>query len=228
MSMTGPKTFGMIVFPGWQSLDVFGCLGPLNFLAREHPEMSLSIISATKGPVSTQPSDSVAESWRQSFSESIVATHTFEEIQDLDVLLIPGGGGLRAPIVELQPYVEFIKRVAPGCQYVISICTGAALLAKAGVLDGRRATTNKAAWKFTSWGPRTNWIAQARWVQDGTVWTSAGVSAGMDVTLAWIGSIYGETKADEVARLMEYTRVRDSSDDPFSKLYECKDVPAQS
>lgn len=218
----------MLIFPGWQSLDVFGCLDSLNLLSRDHTEMSLDVISASKDPVSTQPPASVRPSWFTTFNERIVPTHSFDEVQRLDVLLIPGGFGLRAPDAELQPYVDFIKRIAPGCQYIVTICTGAALLARSGALDGKRATTNKAAWNYTSWGPKTNWIAHARWVQDGNIWTAAGVSAGMDTTLAWIASVYGEKAADDIANTMEYTRVKDSSDDPFSKLYNCKDVPAKA
>lgn len=161
------------------------------------------------------------------FKQSVIATHSFDDDAPVDVLLIPGGPGLRVSEAELAPYAEYIKTIAPRCQYIITICTGAALLAKSGALDSKRATTNKAAWRFTSWGPKTHWIAKARWVQDGNVWTAAGVSAGIDTTLAWIGAVYGEEIATAVGNRMEYRRATDSSDDPFSALYDCQDVPAQ-
>ena len=221
-----PVNFGIILFPGFQALDAFGPLDALNILSQSQ-DMKLSIISKTRDPVSTNPLESAGTAANMAFGESVVPTHTFEDDPPLDVLLIPGGLGLRTPESELAPYITYIQKVAPKLQYIITICTGAALLAKSGVLDGKRATTNKAAWKFTSWGPRVNWIARARWVQDGNIWTAAGVSAGIDTTLAWIASVFGEDVASATGTRMEYKRVTDSSDDPFSALYDCRDIPAQ-
>ncbi|PVH71381.1 hypothetical protein DL98DRAFT_435278, partial [Cadophora sp. DSE1049] len=63
---------------------------------------------------------------------------------------------------------------------------------RAGVLDGKKATMNKWAFYATSaLGPKTHWVAKARWVVDGNVWSSSGVSAGIDVTLAWVASLWG-------------------------------------
>ncbi|KAF2095948.1 class I glutamine amidotransferase-like protein [Rhizodiscina lignyota] len=221
-----PLNFGMLLFPGFQALDVFGPLDCLNILSQSH-KMNLSIISQTRGSVSTEPPESTGLNVLQSFNQHVLATHSTDDDAPVDVLLIPGGLGLRAPEAELAPYVEYIKKVGPRCQYIITICTGAPLLAKSGVLDGKRATTNKAAWRFTAWGPKTDWIARARWVQDGNIWTAAGVSAGIDVTLAWIGTVYGEETATAVSNRMEYRRATDSTDDPFSALHDCQDVPAQ-
>lgn len=100
------------------------------------------------------------------------------------------------------------------------MCTGSGLAARAGVLDGKRATTNKRAWsETTALGPRINWVAKARWVRDGKVWTSSGVSAGIDVVFAWIEEVYGEEVADKIAVGIEYERQRDSSQDPFAGVY---------
>lgn len=217
----------MLVFPGFQALDVFGPLDCLNILSQSNPEMTLSIISKSRGPVSTEPPASTNLNVLSSFNQSIVATHSLDDEQSLDVLLIPGGLGLRAPDAELAPYAAWLAKVAPKCHSVITICTGAPLLAKSGFLDGRRATTNKAAWRFTAWGPRTTWVARARWVQDGNVWTAAGVSAGIDVTIAWIAAVYGEDVAEATANRMEYRRATDAGDDPFSKLHDIHDVAAQ-
>lgn len=68
-------------------------------------------------------------------------------------------------------------------------------------------------------GPEVEWVPRARWVTDGNIWTSSGVSAGIDVTLAWIGSVFGEKKARRIADGLEYTRHEDSSWDPFAELY---------
>lgn len=205
------------MFPGFEALDAFGPLEVLNDLSRTH-DMTLSIVAATRDPVSTL--------WKgtHSVGQSIVPTHTFADAPALDVLLIPGGwGGFETGADTL----EYIRSSAAKCGHIITVCNGAALAAQAGILDGKRATTNKAYWKeCVAFGPKVNWIAQARWVQDGNTWTASGVSAGIDVTLAWVASIFGEALATNIANTMEFTRAPTSSDDPFASLYNCKDVHA--
>lgn len=88
------------------------------------------------------------------------------------------------------------------------------------MLDGKRATTNKMAWfEITALGANVDWVPHARWVVDGNVWSSSGVSAGIDVTLAWIEKVYGEEVAKKLANRMEYTRHEDPSYDPFAKVH---------
>ena len=100
------------------------------------------------------------------------------------------------------------------------MCTGSALLAKAGVLDGRKATTNKAAYAWaTSQGPNVAWLAQARWVEDGKFMTSSGVSAGTDMGLAIVARLFGAEKAEQVAVVAEYEWHNDPSWDPFAKVH---------
>jgi transcriptional regulator GlxA family with amidase domain len=104
---------------------------------------------------------------------------------------------------------------------VSSVCTGAALLARAGLLDGRRATSNKLSFKWvTEQGPAVEWILrQARWVEDGKFATSSGVSAGIDMTLALIAKLAGAESAERIAIRMEYEWHRDPSWDPFAKIH---------
>jgi transcriptional regulator GlxA family with amidase domain len=91
------------------------------------------------------------------------------------------------------------------------------LLAAAGLLDGYRATSNKRAFAWAkAHGAKVDWVAEARWVADGDRWTSSGVSAGIDMSLALVGHLHGEATADEVADRMEYERHRDASCDPFA------------
>lgn len=111
----------------------------------------------------------------------ILATHTFSNTPKLDILLVPGGMGLRPLDDEGDTAIEdFIASRFDELQYMLSVCTGAASLAKSGVLKGRRATTNKAAWDWATQfgGGEVKWVPTARWVEDGKVWTSSGVSAG--------------------------------------------------
>ncbi|KAJ6536818.1 class I glutamine amidotransferase-like protein [Mycena capillaripes] len=207
-------SFGVVLFPGFQALDIFGPLDALNLLAFQYP-LNLSLIAATLDPVSTKPATNPMNS---NFSESVVPTHTFSNPPPLDVLLVPGGPGTRA--TDLNDIINFVRETYPTLQYFISVCTGAGIAARAGVLNGKNATTNKRAWaETTAWGPNVNWITHARWVVDGNTWSTSGVSAGLDGMLALIDTIYGTDVALNIANGMEYVRITNSSDDPFADLY---------
>ena len=134
--------------------------------------------------------------------------------------MIPGGigpvGGLRA----LTSTVDFIRTTYPKLRYLITICVGSGLAAQAGVLDGKRATTHKGAWStVVPLGPNVTWVHKARWVEDGNIWSSSGVSAGIDVTFAFIEKIYGAENATAVANGIEYDRHTDPDWDPFSDIF---------
>ncbi|KAJ4474930.1 class I glutamine amidotransferase-like protein [Lentinula aciculospora] len=212
-----PVNYGLLVFPTFQALDAFGPMDILNLLSRDYP-MNLSIIAQTLEPVSTKHRDPSLNPLRSNFGESVVPTHDFSNAPPLDVLIIPGGYGLAANDLDLV--YEFVKRTYPSLKYLITICNGCWVAARAGILDGKRATTNKSGWEMTKEiRPDVNWVAHARWVVDGNIWTSSGVSAGMDATLAFVGEVYGEEKAKEIAIVMEYERHEDPSWDPFADIY---------
>lgn len=179
--------------------------------------LNLSIISATLDPVTTKPDPGK----NSNFWEAIVPTHTFDSPpKDLDVLLVPGGNGTRAPEDDLEPIIRYINATYPTLQYLITVCTGATLAARAGVLDGRNATTNKRAWEWAILqGPKVNWIAHARWVVDGNIYTTSGVSAGIDGTFAFMEDIYGADVTQDVSDILEYQRWLNASYDPFADLY---------
>ncbi|KAK9773107.1 putative Class I glutamine amidotransferase-like protein [Seiridium cardinale] len=205
-----PTKFGVVLFPGFQALDVFGPVDILNFLAKTRP-LELSILASDLNPVSTSfPAGG--------FGQSIVPTHTFDNApEDIEVLLVPGGTGTRVE-ENIAPAVQFVKRAFPSLRYFLTVCTGSALAAQAGVLDGKRATTNKQAFKWVkSQGPNVDWVLKARWVTDGNVWTSSGVSAGIDMMFAFIADRYGDDVAETLSIRSEYRRNTDPSDDPFAK-----------
>ncbi|XDG08025.1 hypothetical protein ABKA04_007640 [Annulohypoxylon sp. FPYF3050] len=221
MSASAPPTrFAAALFPGFQALDIFGPLDILNSLSREHP-LSLTILSPTADPVSTATPTS-----GHSVSESVVPTRTYAdalsqlaahpEAKDVEVLIVPGGFGTRDPanVAEVEKYV---KRVFPRLRYLLTVCTGSALVARTGVLDGRRATSNKRSWDWAiSQGPRVNWVPRARWVVDGNLWTSSGISAGIDMMYAFVADQFGEDVASKLADDAEYVRNTDSTNDPFA------------
>ncbi|KAI1973677.1 hypothetical protein LOZ53_005569 [Ophidiomyces ophidiicola] len=209
-----PMYFGMLLFPSFQALDVFGPLDALNLLAATRT-LNLSLIAASLDPVSTKSRSKLMNKFNSTFGESVVPTHTFSTApENLEVLFVPGGIGTLAP--DIVPAIQFIKETYPKLRYILSVCTGAQLLARAGVLDNRSATTNKQSWNnVVKTGPKVKWVQEARWVVDGNVWTSSGVSAGIDATLAFIDSVYGTIIGKQVADWMEYERTTDWQNDPF-------------
>ncbi|KAJ5391230.1 class I glutamine amidotransferase-like protein [Penicillium cosmopolitanum] len=205
---------GVALYPGFEALDAFGPLNCLNDLSRTE-SITLSVLASTLDPVSTK-----TPAYPAGIGQSIVPTHTFANAPALDVLLVPGGQGSRGSSPVVLETIAFIRDSYPSLKYLITVCTGAGLAARAGVLDGRRATTNKKAWKdIIVLGPEVKWVARARWVTDGNIWTSSGVSAGIDVTLAWIEELFGKDKAKVIADGNEYTRHEDPDFDPFAELY---------
>jgi transcriptional regulator GlxA family with amidase domain len=185
--------------------------------------MNLSIIASTLDPVSTIPRSAAMNPYNSTFSQSVVPTHTFSTAPDLEVLLVPGGIGTIAP--DRNTTVAYIKKAFPKLRYLITVCTGAHLAAEAYVLDGKNVTTTKRSWaKVKTLGKNTHWIAPARWVVDGNIWTGSGLSSGLDVIFAWIGAVYGEDVSNGIAISMEYERTTNSTADPFSALYNATSV----
>lgn len=132
-----------------------------------------------------------------------------------NILLIVGGMGTR-PLVADHLFLQSLKQLADNADWVLSVCTGSALLAKAGMLDNKRATSNKLAWDWvTAQSSQVNWVRQARWVIDGKYYTSSGVSAGMDMTLGFIADRHNIDTAYQIAHYAEYTWQQDSEVDSF-------------
>ncbi|KAF8643029.1 hypothetical protein AX16_009273 [Volvariella volvacea WC 439] len=212
-----PRRYGALVFPGFQALDLFGPLDALNSLAWFYP-LELSVIAPTLDPVSTKPIGPAANmiQVKSNFAESIVPTHTIDNPPPLDVLIIPGGMGTDA--LDIQPVIDFVKRTYPSLKYLLTVCTGVTIASRAGVLDGRKATGNKMLWEAVkAHGPNVDWVPKARWVVDGNIWTSSGVSAGLDATIDLIEHAYGKGMGEKIADVLEYEWHRDSSWDPFAE-----------
>ncbi|KAJ5505690.1 DJ-1 domain, InhA-type [Penicillium expansum] len=211
---SAPLRVGVVLFPGFQALDVFGPLDCINVLSWTHG-MTLALVASTLEPVTTKSPISA-----NAIGQSVVPTHTFATAPSLDLLFVPGGLGTRVSSPAIEEAIVYIRNVYPQLSYLITVCTGAGLAARAGVLDGRRATTNKMAWaEITGLGVNVDWVPRARWVVDGNVWSSSGVSAGIDVTLAWIEAVYGSELARTISNSMEYTRHEDPNHDPFAELH---------
>jgi transcriptional regulator GlxA family with amidase domain len=197
-----PLAVGFVLFPDFEVLDVFG---PLEVLGLFTDAFRIVTIGLAPGPVASAQ------------GPRCVADHGLDDAPPLDALVVPGGRGTRRE-VENAALMGWLAARAAGATYVASVCTGAALLARAGVLDGCRATSNKRAWDWVvSQGPRVVWVRCARWVRDGRCWTSSGVSAGIDMALELVATHVGRDAAEDAAWRIEHTWHRDPNDDPFAE-----------
>lgn len=194
------KILGILLFPDFETLDVFG---PLEMFGMLPDTLQVVLISQYQGLV------------QSTHGQKIQTDFGWDDAPHLDYMLIPGGMGTRRE-VNNQPLLNWIKAKSDQTDITLSVCTGAALLAKAGVLDGHKATTNKLAFNWVmEQGPQVHWIKQARWVDDGHVVTSSGISAGIDMSLYVIARLFGTEVRDDIAKRAEYTLNTDPSIDPF-------------
>jgi transcriptional regulator GlxA family with amidase domain len=204
--MTPQKTIGALLFEGFELLDVFGPLEAWGMLAAAGKWRIVTVAESAGAVKSAQGPQAVAE-------------FSLTDCPKLDVILVPGGMGTRRAVTNDQ-LLGWLRARAVEAEVTSSVCTGSSLLARAGLLDGRLATTNKASFAWvTTQGPAVEWVKQARWVVDGTFATSSGVSAGIDMTLAVIATLEGQDEADRIAVRMEYDWHRDATWDPFAEVH---------
>ena len=199
------RDIALVVFPGFQLLDAAGPIAAFEIAERFRPDAySLELLSAGGGQV---------------VSSSGVAMQT-EPLRDqgFDTIMIAGGDGTRS-LPELAKIVAWLKRVTPTARRVTSVCSGAYLLAEAGLLDGRRATTH---WgrtdDFARRYPKIRLEADRIYVRDGDVWTSAGITAGIDLALALIEEDVGGAVARATAQQLVVHQRRPGGQSQFSAL----------
>lgn len=136
----------------------------------------------------------------------IVPDFTLETCPAAHVLVIPGGSGSRA-LLGRQLLLEWVRKQARGAEVVMSVCTGALILAKAGLLDGLRATTHhENIDELRELATAAVVTGEERFTDNGKVCTSGGISAGIDLSLHVVGRLLGQEVADTTARYMEYER----------------------
>lgn len=144
------------------------------------------------------------------------AEYAFAEAPAYDILLVPGGFGTRQA-VNNAPLLLALTAASRRATVTTTVCTGSALLARTGLMDGRPATSNKVAWDWVvQQGPRVRWQRKARWVDDGDLITSSGVSAGIDMALSVVARLHSVDMARQSARFMEYVWHEDAGNDPFA------------
>ena len=195
------KTIGALVFPKFELLDLYG---PLEMFGLNQDAFKIHVVAETTEPVAATPGPKTQPD------------EAFGDRERYDILLVPGGMGSRLGM-ENKVLINWLAEQSKRADIVASVCTGSALLAGTGVLDDKRATSNKMAWEWViSQGPKVNWVHKARWVEDGKFFTSSGVSAGTDMSLALIEKLIGTEAMETIAKRAEYVRNADPGNDPFA------------
>jgi putative intracellular protease/amidase len=181
-----PRTCAVLLFEGVNALDV---VGPCEILGRV-PGMTMKYVSGARGPVATSTQ-----------GPALVADATFGDVATADVVLVPGGLGARTVLKE-EAVLDWLRTVSAEAEVVASVCTGALVLAAAGLLAGRRATTH---WLALDTLASAGVLAtRERVVSDGVFMTSAGVSAGIDLGLSLARRLGDDDTAQSIQLSIEY------------------------
>jgi putative intracellular protease/amidase len=197
---TQTMNIAVLLFDDFETLDVFG---PVEVFGRLVDKYSLKFYSLNGGQIKNRHGVSIN-------------TEKLEDINNkLEIFLVPGGLGTRKE-VENKLLVDKIKETSNLSKYVLTVCTGSALLARTGLLEGKRATSNKRAfdWVITN-GTNVIWDNKARWTIDDKYYTSSGVSAGIDMSLGFLSDRHGIEFARRVAFEIEYLWTEDRNNDSF-------------
>ncbi len=193
------KSVGIVLF---ENVEVLDFCGPFEVFSatrlneekrREEPSpFTVSLVAQSAGPI-------VADGGMK-----VLPDYALDNCPQFDILVVPGGWGTRKEMNNLR-LLGWIARRATQVETLTSVCTGALLLGKAGLLDGRHTTTH---WRSLDWMqelfPKTRVEKQLHVVEDGNLITSAGISAGIDMALKVVKRYCGESVARATARHMEY------------------------
>ncbi len=201
---------GVLVFPDFQLLDAAGPISVFEIGARFAGQPpSIRVLAATPGPV-------------KSSSGVEMLARGLKAAGSISTLIVAGGEGVDAAAT-CDKTLAFVRAVTKRGVRVASVCSGAYMLAEAGLLDGRRATTHwQRTRQFLSIFPQVKWEPDRIFVRDGNIWSSAGITAGIDLALALVAEDYGEEIAQKTARQLVLYHRRSGGQSQFSSLLELK------
>ncbi|MEU0990774.1 DJ-1/PfpI family protein [Streptomyces sp. NPDC005953] len=184
----GPR-IGILLYDGFSVLDA---TGPAEVLSRL-PGADVTMVAQRRGPVTTDTGDL-----------RVMAERSIADVKDLDVLLVPGAGnrGTTSAIAN-QRLLEWIRRMHRRTQWTTSVCTGSLVLAAAGLLEGRKATTYWASAPYLESVYGVTYLPE-RYVRSGKIITAAGVSAGLDMALHLSALLAGDNTARAIQLALEY------------------------
>ena len=203
-----PRTIGVLIFPEFQLLDAAGPITVFEAAGRDAapPAYRLRVFARAAGPVTSS-------------SGVQLVTEALSE-EPLDTLIVAGGWGTRGASA-CSETLGFVRAAAGRARRIASVCSGAFILAAAGLLDGRRATTHWArAAELARAYPQIRVEPDRIFVQDGAVWSSAGITAGIDLALALVADDLGEAVAKRVAQQLVVYHRRPGGQSQFSALLE--------
>jgi len=192
--VTATRKLAILLFPDVEVLDFCGPFEVFSVANRfvDSPAFDVFTVVQQPGPVLARN------------GLSVNPKHTLADCPRCEMLLVPGGQGTRAEMHN-RPLIEWVGAVAQEAELVLSVCTGALLLAKAGLLEGLQATTHHGAIDLLrQTAPNTKVHADRRVVDNGRIVCSAGIAAGIDMSLYVVGRLLGNEVAVQTARQMEY------------------------
>ena len=201
------RVVGIVVFPGVEALDF---VGPYEVFSVAHAHAAppadapkgtpgrmdylfdVKVVAATTDPVAVRG------------GLKVIPTTTFKDCPQVDILVVPGGRG-KDDALKDKALIGWVAKQAAKAEVVTSVCTGAFVLAEAGLLDGKEAATHQLAVKdLRAKYPKVKVVAEKRVVEDGNVVTAAGVSSGLDMSLRVVGKLHGDGVAGMAAQIIEY------------------------
>lgn len=203
-----PRHIAFLIFPGFQLLDATGPIAAFEIAGRLRTgSYALQALARTAGAV-------------ESSSGIPLIARGFGRAREIDTLMVAGGEGVRAALGCTRT-LAFIRRCAERSRRVTSVCSGSFLLAAAGLLDGRSATTHwSCSEEFRARFPRVRLDPDRIFVRAERIWTSAGITAGIDLALALIGEDLGESIARRTAQQLVVYHRRPGGQSQFSPLLE--------
>jgi transcriptional regulator GlxA family with amidase domain len=202
------RRIAVILFPGFQILDAAGPISAFEIASRfADGAYALDVRAATPGEV-------------VSSSGARMSAQPLGDAETVDTVIVVGGEGTRAAMSDAT-LLAFVRQSASRARRIASVCSGAYVLATAGLLDGRRATTHwQRSADFAKRFPKVRLDADRIWIRDGEIWTSAGITAGIDLALAMIADDLGEAIALRTAQQLVVYHRRPGGQSQFSALLE--------
>jgi transcriptional regulator GlxA family with amidase domain len=202
------REIGFLIFDRFQLLDAAGPISAFEIAGAYAPgAYRLSVLAEQDGAIASS-------------SGASLQAGAFSSAPRLDTLVVAGGLGAYDALGEAT-VLDFLREAARNCRRVASVCSGAFLLAEAGLLEGKRATTHwSRSQQFARRYPRVRLEPDRIFVRDGEIWSSAGITAGIDLSLALIADDLGETIARRTAQQLVVYRRRPGGQSQFSALLE--------
>ncbi len=194
MTVSSVRRIGIVLFGDVEELDAIGPWEVLSFWSRRWPEDGFAVTTLSRAGGLVQCAKGLV----------VQAEHSYADAPPLDVLVYPGGQGTRAQLTD-EYQLDWVRRMREDVPLLTSVCTGSLVFAAAGLLAGRSATTHwRSLDRLAELDPTIDVRSDVRFVDDGDVVTSAGVSAGIDMALHLVVRLAGEDRARQVCRGIQY------------------------